>query len=264
VVKFNYYGTGQVKVVAIHGLGSASTAWRPLIPNLPKEFTLITLDLPGHGASIETASPAFSPEVLAEMIRDQLLAESIEKFHLMGNSLGGWIALEMAAKFPENVLSVTGVAPAGLWLNPKKHLNLSLSISRVLARLTLKFADHLLKIKLMRFIGFGMVSPQWQKLSIETCTDAAQAMGGASGYVQIWEGTLGKRFDKDISAKIPISIIFGDSDKTLPAKNCQERSLLPSHHEWFIFDKSGHAPMWDNTEGVARILKATVAKSISN
>ncbi len=252
-----YFGDGGIPLVAIHGLGSAKSAWYPMVQALPKNFRLIVFDLPGHGDSKELAQPEMTPEVLAEIIHANLIANGLTKFHLIGNSLGGWIALEMGAKFPESVLSVTGVSPAGLWLTPRSYLSPALSTSRFMARIFYRYANYLLKFKVLRFIGFGLVSPQWEKLSIETCVDAAVAMGTASGYPALWKGTNGNRFDKKISENIPVSIIFGDTDNTLPAKDCQEKSLVPKHSNWYVLKKSGHAPMWDQTESVIEILRET-------
>jgi pimeloyl-ACP methyl ester carboxylesterase len=156
----------------------------------------------------------------------------------------------MAAAYPEHVLSVTGVAPAGLWLTPKTHRNGELAVSRYLARISLPFAKTIARIKFMRKIGFKLVSPQWEKFSPETCADAAIAMGGASGYYTIWDAFLGNRFDKEISTTIPVTILFGDSDYTLPAATSQEKSLAPKHCRWVVLPQSGHAPMWDRVDEV--------------
>ena len=254
---FKRFGDGPKKLVAIHGLGSASTAWKPLHRELSKDFELITLDLPGHGNSSMKAEKNMSPEKLGDLIMDALLLEGVPKFHLLGNSLGGWITLEMASKYPKNVLSVTALAPAGLWLKPKTVKSFPLDFSRILAKFFYKSAPLLLKIKFIKFIGFGLVSPQWEKLSLETCVDAAEAMGTSKGYEALWNGTLHRRFDKEISPQIPITIIFGDSDRTLPAINCQERSLAPQHSNWIELAETGHAPMWDNLEIVLKFLEHT-------
>ena len=94
------YGSGEIKLVAIHGLGSASTAWDLVRPELSKRYELITLDLPGHGDAFLLANREMNPVRISEIIVHELRAIGIEKFHLVGNSLGGWIALEMAAAFP--------------------------------------------------------------------------------------------------------------------------------------------------------------------
>jgi len=244
------YGSGPIKLVAIHGLGSASSAWKLVLPEFSKRYEFITVDLPGHGDAFMLANLEMNPVRISEIIISELKAIGIEKFHLIGNSLGGWIALEMAAAYPEHVLSVTGVAPAGLWLTPKTHRNGELAVSRYLARISLPFAKTIARIKFMRKIGFKLVSPQWEKFSPETCADAAIAMGGASGYYTIWDAFLGNRFDKEISTTIPVTILFGDSDYTLPAATSQEKSLAPKHCRWVVLPQSGHAPMWDRVDEV--------------
>lgn len=255
------FGEGPTKLVAIHGLGSASTAWDLVQPELSKHFEFITLDLPGHGQAKMPATLDMNPAAISELLISELQNYGVDEFHLIGNSLGGWIALEMAAAFPKQVLSVTGVAPAGLWLTPKTHRNGELAISRYLAKLTYRFATPISKIKLLRKIGFKLVSPQWEKFSPETCAKAAIAMGSATGYYKLWDAFLGNRFDKDISEDIPVTIIFGDTDYTLPAANSQEKSLAPKHSKWVVLPKSGHAPMWDQVEAVIAETLNTVMAS---
>ena len=255
------FGQGPTKLVAIHGLGSASTAWDLVQPELSKHFEFITLDLPGHGQAAMPATLDMTPATISELLISELQNYGVDEFHLIGNSLGGWIALEMAAAFPKQVLSVTGVAPAGLWLTPKTHRNGELAISRYLAKLTYRFATPISKIKLLRKIGFKLVSPQWEKFSPETCAKAAIAMGSATGYYKLWDAFLGNRFDKDISADIPVTIIFGDTDYTLPAANSQEKSLAPKHSKWVVLPESGHAPMWDQVDAVIAETLNTVMAS---
>lgn len=252
------YGSGSIKLVAIHGLGSANTAWDLVRPELAKHFEFITLDLPGHGNAFMLANREMNPIRISEIIVHELKEIGIDKFHLIGNSLGGWIALEMAAAFPEHVLSVTGVAPAGLWLQPKNHRNGELAVSRIMARASLPLANSIAKFKFMRAIGFKLVSPQWEKFTPETCAKAAIAMGGASGYYTLWDAFLGNRFDKEISSNIPVTIIFGDTDNTLPAANSQEKSLAPKHSKWVELPQSGHAPMWDQVDAVIAETISTV------
>ena len=257
------FGSGDTKLVAVHGLGSASSAWDLVKPEFEKRYEFITLDLPGHGDATMKATKDMNPVRLSQIIKEELAVIGIDKFHLIGNSLGGWVSLEMAARFPENVLSVTGVAPAGLWITPKTHRNGELAISRYLARATYRFAYLIAHFKFMRAIGFRLVSPQWEKFSKETCAQAAIAMGSASGYYTTWDAFLGNRFDKAISEFIPVTIIFGDSDYTLPASNSQEKSLAPKHAKWIVLSQSGHAPMWDQVDAVIAETNETISKTIS-
>lgn len=252
------YGNGSEQLVAIHGLGSASTAWDLIRPELANRYEFITIDLPGHGKAAMRATLDMNPVRLAEIIKDELLSHGIDQFHLMGNSLGGWIGFEMAARYPEQIKSFTGVAPAGLWFVPKTHRNGELAISRYMARATYRFAYPIAKLKFARAIGFKLVSPQWEKFSPELCAKAAIAMGSATGYYTLWDAFLGNRFDKPISPELPVTVIFGDADYTLPAANSQEKSLAPAHAKWIKLSECGHAPMWDQAEAVIEAVNATI------
>jgi pimeloyl-ACP methyl ester carboxylesterase len=124
-----------------------------------------------------------------------------------------------------------------------------------------KIAPSLLNYTWAKKIGFETVSPRWKDLSYEVCLDATTAMASSTGYFPAWDSLLGKRFDKQISSEIPITIVFGDSDHTLPEKTCQERSLAPAHSKWVVLPQTGHAPMWDSpNEVISEILETAKIK----
>lgn len=247
-------GDGE-PLILLHGMGSASPSWNLISPALKEKFQVIAFDLPGHGKSKFDPNQAMDPYSLGRLIVDQMDILEIPKAHLVGNSLGGWIALEIAASFPERVLSVTGLAPAGLWLVPTTHRTLLGASSRFMAHHTYKHADRLMKYEWARKIGFFEVSPRWQDLPHETIVNAVVAYGSSVGYFPAWDGMMKRRFDKKISPLIPVTIVFGDSDNTLPAQTSQERSLAPTHARWVTLSDSGHAPMWDRVEeSVAEII----------
>ena len=252
-------GTGD-PLLLIHGMGSASTAWKTIRPLLNSDFTVITVDLPGHGQTPFLPGRPMDPHSLALNVFDEMSAQGIERFHLAGNSLGGWVSLEMASTYPNRILSLTGIAPAGLWLNPYNARYPGTAIARFLARYTYKLAPTALHFEKARALGFFDVSPRWRDFSYELCLDATLAMAGASGYYPAWDGMLMKRFDGTIPESIPVTIIFGDTDRTLPATTCQERSVAPTHAKWIIHPNTGHAPMWDNPIDVVDAIKKTAGK----
>ena len=254
-------GSGE-PLVLIHGMGSASTAWKPIKNQLAEKFHVITFDLPGHGNSAFDPELPMDPQSLAELIVEQLNDLGIKKAHFSGNSLGGWIALEIASAFPDRTLSVTGLAPAGLWLTPTTHRTFLGASSRFMASATYKFADQLMKQEWARKLGFFEVSPKWREFPHELIVDAVVAYGSASGYFPAWDGMLKRRFDKEISSDIPVTILFGDSDNTLPAQTSQEKILAPAHARWVTLSQSGHAPMWDSPDDcIAEIIRTAASAS---
>ena len=245
-------------LVLIHGLGSAATAFKPIIPALSESFRVITVDLPGHGQTPYKSGLAMEPRSLGKEVFDTIENKyGVKNFHVVGNSLGGWIALEMAAAQPNRVLSLTGLAPAGLWLKPASGRLPSEAQSYYLAKTLRPFVKIGLRAQSLRKIGFSTVSPKWQELSYEICYDASIAMGNCKGYFPAWDGMLTRRFEAHVPAKVPITILFGDSDNTLPADVSQERSLAPAHSNWLVIDNCGHAPMWDQPDEVIKIIERT-------
>jgi len=241
----------------IHGMGSASTVWQTIAPALESHFKVVLVDLPGHGNTPLLSEHKMDPYSLGISILEIADAYGFAKFHIAGNSLGGWAALELAAAKPERVASLTALAPAGLWLAPYNKRLPGTASSRMLAAGLRDLAPKLLKYEWARQIGFNSVSPRWRELPVELCIDAAIAMGTSTGYYSAWDAMLGKRFNKKISDEIPLTVIFGDTDNTLPVKTSQERSLLPDHAKWLVLPESGHAPMWDHPDEVVSEIIAT-------
>ena len=240
-------------IVLIHGMGSAATAWKLLTPFLQDRFNVITVDLPGHGQTPLISDQPMDPNSLGNLLVKEVENQfGVSEFHLVGNSWGGWIVLEMAASFPKQIKSVTALAPAGFWLATYVQRSPGTSSLRFLAKNSAPLAPIFLKYEWSRKLGFADVSPKWREFSFELCLDATNAMAKSDGYFPAWDGMLMKRFDSKIDASIPVTIIFGDSDNTLPETTCQERTMAPAHAKWLIYENCGHAPMWDNTEKVAQ------------
>ena len=204
-------------LVLIHGLGSAATAFKPIIPALAQSFRVITVDLPGHGQSAYNKAQAMDPKSLGRAVFESVESKyGINEFHVAGNSLGGWIALEMAADKPERIESLTALAPAGLWLKPASGRVPSEAQSYYIAKVLRPLIRVGLHAIALRKIGYSNVSPKWQELSYEICYDSAYAMGHATGYFQAWDGMLGRRFEAHVPESVPVTILFGDTDNTLP------------------------------------------------
>lgn len=261
VTTLNQSDAGHPPLVLIHGLGSAATAFKPIIPELSKNFRVITVDLPGHGQTPFDPTQPMDPKSLGRAIFDSVENEyGVTTFHVAGNSLGGWVALEMAADQPSRIITLTGLAPAGLWLIPSSGRGPSEAQSYYLAKILGPFIKVGLRSKALRKIGYSRVSPRWEELSYEICYDSAFAMSHAKGYFPAWDAMLGKRFETHVPESVPVTILFGDTDNTLPYPVSQERSLAPQHCSWIVIDNCGHAPMWDYPDLVATLIKETTQR----
>jgi pimeloyl-ACP methyl ester carboxylesterase len=140
------------------------------------------IDLPGHGDAPLREDEEMDPASLAQAIVDYMVSEmGVKTMHVAGNSLGGWISLEMAAVAPDRVLSVTALAPAGLWHEqPPRKFPPSLD-ARILAKISQYFMKTAYRIPLLKAIGYKKITHLWRELSFESCRDSVLAMAKSKG-----------------------------------------------------------------------------------
>lgn len=104
-------------VLMLHGTGPGSDAWvnfRHNIGDLARDFRVIPVDLPRFGRSAKVALPGPRLDVLSKVVRDLLDALGLERAHIVGNSMGGQVALKLAIDSPDRVGRLVLVAPAAL------------------------------------------------------------------------------------------------------------------------------------------------------
>jgi 3-oxoadipate enol-lactonase len=113
-VSLHYEITGQDKgqpLVFIHGLGSSTRDWESQVPEFSRSYEVITFDLRGHGQSDKPVEPYTIPMFAADTA-DLLSALGVETAHLVGVSLGGGVAFQLAIDYPQLVKTMTIVNSA--------------------------------------------------------------------------------------------------------------------------------------------------------
>lgn len=257
-------GVDRPALVLVHGLGSAGTIWKSLTPALLKHFKVIAIDLPGHGLAPIYKDEKVDPKSLAEAIVDEIAKKyKIHQSHVAGNSLGGWIALEMGALGPDKVKSVTALAPAGLWHNgTTKRFPPSLD-ARILAKISQYFMKTAYRLPPLKALGYKKITHLWRELSFESCRDSVIAMAKATGYKPLWKGVQNQKFDSAISPEVGVAIVFGDADRTLPEEIAQEKSVAPPHSDWITVENCAHVIMWNYPDLTVDLIKQTAEKAES-
>src|SRR3954466_5203009 len=140
-IAFDRAGSGP-PLVLIHGLGGERHVWAPVIDLIADRRDVITVDLPGFGGSAPLPQgDDVAPAALAASIGGLIDALGLDRPHVAGNSLGGWVALELAAS--SRVASATALAPAGLWLVPRRPSR-TMGLNRALARRTARLPPLIL------------------------------------------------------------------------------------------------------------------------
>ncbi|HVQ87812.1 MAG TPA: alpha/beta fold hydrolase, partial [Actinomycetes bacterium] len=231
--------------------------WEPITPRLVKHFTVYRIDLPGHGDSPRLRPGAdASADGFARTIAEWLDENDIVSPHVAGSSLGGWIALELARQGLAR--SVCALAPAGFWRSDVvpvvAHAN------RWAARIADPFAPTLLRVGQLKSIGFWTSSANPASLDRDLAVAATHAQSRASGWAAALAATHGRQCDaRDIDPRIPVTAVWGDRDRILPGRSCQEPEGLPLHARWVRLRDCGHVPMWDQPERTAQLIEQTAA-----
>src|SRR5581483_1855839 len=112
--KISFAGAGEDGdvILFVHGYGGDRNSWLFLQEPLAARFRAYALDLPGHGASTKDVGEG-TLDVLADAVAGVLDALGADRAHLVGHSLGGAVALAVAARNPARIASLTLIAPAG-------------------------------------------------------------------------------------------------------------------------------------------------------
>ena len=113
-----YRGGSGPPLVLLHGLSGSWRIWRPVIPALEEQHSVLALTLAGHRGALPL--PAGCPVTVEEVtnaLERRLDELGIGEAHVAGNSLGGWVALELARR--GRAISVAALSPAGAWSSPR-------------------------------------------------------------------------------------------------------------------------------------------------
>src|SRR4051794_37016558 len=107
-------GAGET-VIAIHGLGATKASFLPTVAALAEGFRVVAMDLPGFGDSGKPLGAPYDAAFFAKSVVELLDALELERAHLVGNSLGGRVALEAGLRSRDRVARLGLLAPSMAW-----------------------------------------------------------------------------------------------------------------------------------------------------
>jgi pimeloyl-ACP methyl ester carboxylesterase len=232
-------GTGPA-LVLLHPLGADRHVWAPVVPALAVERTVVTVDLPGFGGTPPLNGVTPTPEALAGAVAAglaelELPTDAEGRLHVAGNSLGGWVALELALR--GIAASVTAIAPAGLWSKP---LVPKASVGHLLARALEPVA--------LAAVGTGpgrralltgsIVHPE--RMSATQARSLLRAYARAPGFVAVNNAMRAGHFVKLAQITVPVTLVWPEHDRLV-----RRPAALPGRVRNVDLPDAGHIPMWD-------------------
>jgi pimeloyl-ACP methyl ester carboxylesterase len=257
-------GTGTA-LVLLHGIGSSREAWRPVLAALAEQFDVLAIDLPGFGES-EPFPPSVepAPAALAAAVAEFLDGLGITTPHLVGNSLGGWAALELAGIRP--AASVTLLSPAGLWSRARTPLycRFSLRASRWLAKHAAGPLSRIVNYRLGRVLVLGQTHGQPASLSPEYARAAIQTFGTCPGYDATLTATANRRYRSESVIDAPVTVAFGSRDLLLLPRQSRHLDQLPPDTRVGELPGCGHLPMADDPSAVTALITSGTARALGH
>jgi len=248
-------GDGE-PLLLVHGLGEDRRMWGPLIGRLSRTRDVIAVDLPGYGAS--AVPPPGTPggaSPLADASEKLLDELGISAAHVVGHSMGGWVALELARR--GRALTVTAISPAGFYTNAgARNLVISVRLARVVARILASSSRVLLRSAVVRSLVFAQTMARPWRPPAEEAAGLLRTFAGASRLPIDLEAIARQRFAGADGISVPVLIAWGRRDWLLwPSQARRAQKLLPGAQLVYL-PRCGHLPVWDDTELTLEILVA--------
>lgn len=231
-----WYALGEgPDLVLIHGFGDQGAAWLPVAEALATDHRVVIVDLPGHGRSAPPQSADFAgmQAGLREALDEAVTGPAV----LVGNSMGGWLALAEALERPDRVARVVPVNAAGLEHDVPRDL------------LVPQDTDALQgKIEKM---GFSMAVPGFMLRSVLAAQDT-------DFLLSLYDGLEpGPYLDERLAAlDVPADLIWGDRDGFFPVAYAERMQQLIPGSSLQRLDGCSHAPQVDCAEALAEALRA--------
>jgi len=219
-------------VLLIHGLGSSQRDWSEQIPVLDREHHVVAYDLRGHGAS-SRALRAFTMRDLARDAAALIRALGLTRCHVVGLSLGGMVAFQLAVDEPDLVRSLVIVnsGPEVVPRTMKEHS--AILLRRVLSRL--------LPMRWLAAIIVRRLFPHTEQQDLRAEFVARFAGNHKPSYLKAMEAILGWSVsDRLETLAQPVLVVSGDRDYTTVERKRQYVDRLP-RATLAVVENSGHA-----------------------
>ena len=237
-------GTGE-PLVLVHPLGADRQVWKPVWAALTAERDVVAVDLPGFGGSAALGGDDRPyPPAHARAVAETIAELGLGRPHVAGNSLGGWVALELALL--DAACSVTAIAPAGLWpraLGPRP------SVARRVGKALLPVLPSLLRVPPLKRLALTGTVGRPGRVPAEDATALIRAYVEAPDFKAVNGAMRSSRFERLDAIDVPLTFGWPSRDRLIARPR-----RLPDASRSVILEGCGHVPMWDDPAAVSELL----------
>ncbi len=240
-LKYKSAGRGPA-VVFIHGFCEEKSLWNDFLNHFQSDYHVITPDLPGFGESPLNITPV-SMEYFADEVRYLLKDLSVKECVIIGHSLGGYVALAFAEKYPEMLKGLGLFHSMAFADSPEKQENRNKTIQFIEKNGVAPFADSFVeplffmrnRKNLQKEIQ-GMIETT-KNTSMKSIIETTKAMRDRKERTDVLKNT-----------EVPVLFIVGKDDGPVPLEKSLEQCYLPKHSVVHFFSECGHMGMFEKRE----------------
>ena len=260
----SHRGGGGPPLVCLHGFLDTWRTWELVLPTLERHHDVLAPTLPGHAGG-----PPLDGEV-----DDALLVDAVERAmdhagfeiaHVVGNSLGGYVALQLAAR--GRAQSVVAFAPAGGWAADDDSLAQTLASQATLheqAKASAPHAEAIVASADGRRRATQLIVSKFEHIPAELIAHQMLGVASARGALALIEYGLREGYGLLDAQRIacPVRIAWGTADRLLPWPSAAARlrdDWLP-HADWVELQGIGHCPQLDVPLEAAQLIVGFAAR----
>ncbi len=251
-IHYKEKGAGET-IVLVHGLLASTHIWDRIADSLAQHYRVIRLDLPGHGLSdITSFGVKVNISYYSQTLFDFLEAIEVDKCHLAGCSMGGWISWEFASHHPDIVDKLLLIDAAGLMEEKDKPMMVSIlnssPVQKILPSGLPQFAVKRIMKKAVHnpdFLTDEMIQRRYDLVNREGNFEAIQNLVG--------ENTIRSNNISCLSEITqPTLILWGAKDKVVDVSHAYQFSKAIPDNQLIIYEDTGHIPHLEKPQRVIK------------
>jgi pimeloyl-ACP methyl ester carboxylesterase len=252
-------------LVFVHGLSGSWQNWLLQLPEFARDHRVIAVDLPGFGAS-PMPRDDISISGYGRWLDGLFSALDIEGAAVVGNSMGGFIGLETALKFPARVERLVLVSAAGLTtehLRNEKFLRLlerGENLAQYVTANVLGQAHWLVRRRRGRLVLMWLVARHPEDLDPALVSEQVKG-AGKPGFLPALDALTGYPIrDRLADIEAPTLIVWGEKDMLVPLKDAYEFDRVIPDSRLVVYEDTGHVAMLERPEAFNAELRAFLAR----
>ncbi len=260
-----HLGSGE-PVLLLHPFLLSQTVWDVVAQQLADtgRYEVFAPTMAGHNGGPRAGTWFLSSSVLADHVERQMDELGWDTAHIVGNSLGGWVAFELERR--GRARSVTGIAPAGGWTRwslAKFEVIAKFILAMPLFTLAFLFGTRVLQVPFSRQLATYAISASPDGVSERELNTIIDDAGHCPAYFQLLvKAALMPGLRELAENAVPAHLVICEKDRVVPAPRFSRHftTLLPKDHQVTTLENVGHVPMFEAPGRVTEVISEFLDK----